>query len=363
MFDGDDVGIRVDRGSAGSKYEPGGLLAHGRRTNGQPVTGADDAIDAGLTFTDATVEGTGGTWFDDPTRGIVFSTGEDDRLVGGTQGIDLSNGFTWSLWVNLAESNLSDPGADVVIGTRTGGPFNKVQISSIANWVSISGYNLADDTWHHLALVGDTNGVRLYIDGRFFGEDTTPASQTYNGKLEFGGSAGFSEDVTGLISDVAIWREALSTNRIAALAGGDDVILDETTPVITDLSPTNNATGVGVGVNLSATFDDPVITVVGDVVITNLTDSSAILISVPGPDPDGVVWAVGNMLRIDPTANLDTSKTYAVRIDPTVVETRPVSTLPGSPTTLRGGSRRGYWTSPAPPFHRRTPQTAHRPCR
>jgi len=34
---------------------------------GEPVTGADDVIDAGLTFTDATVEGTGGTWFNDPS--------------------------------------------------------------------------------------------------------------------------------------------------------------------------------------------------------------------------------------------------------------------------------------------------------
>ena len=31
----------------------------------------------------------------DPARGIVFATTEDDRLVGGTQGIDLANGFTW----------------------------------------------------------------------------------------------------------------------------------------------------------------------------------------------------------------------------------------------------------------------------
>ncbi|MEM7394430.1 MAG: Ig-like domain-containing protein, partial [Verrucomicrobiota bacterium] len=298
-------------------------------TNGQAVSGADDVIDAGLTFTDATVEGSGGIWSNDSTRGIVFSTGENDRLVGGTQGIDLNLGFTWSLWVNMAASNLSDPGADVIMGTRVGGPFHKFQVTSIANWVSISGYNLADDQWHHIALAGDTNGVRLYIDGQFFAEDTTAASPTYNGKLEFGGSSGFSEDVTGLMSDIAIWHEALSTNRIAALAAGGAVILDATPPVLSNLSPSNTATEVEIGANLIATFDDPIVVLAGDVVITNLTDSTEIVISVPGPDPDGMVRVEGNRLIVDPAANLETSTVYAVRFGAGLIENETGFSFPG----------------------------------
>ena len=89
---------------------------------GTPVTGAAEVIDgdAGV-HKNAVVTSPGapgGTWFNDPSRGIVFSTGEDDRLFAGTQGIDRAVGFTWSLWANVASSNLTDSGADVLIGTR-----------------------------------------------------------------------------------------------------------------------------------------------------------------------------------------------------------------------------------------------------
>ena len=194
--------------------------------SGSPVTGADDLIDAGLTFTDATVEGSGGTWFDDPARGIVFSTGEDDRLVGGTQGIDLNKGFTWSLWVNVASSNKTDTGADVIIGSRNG-VWNKLQPTDLQRWADIGGYDVADDTWHHMALVGTTEPrVILYIDGSPVGSDTTfwDNLTTVNDKLEFGGSSKYSEDITGLMSDIAIWDEALSEDRIEDLAAGGLVI-------------------------------------------------------------------------------------------------------------------------------------------
>jgi len=194
---------------------------------GEPVTGADDVIDAALTFTDATVEGSGGTWVNDPTRGIVLSTGEDDRLVGGTQGIDLNKGFTWSLWVNVNSSNKTDTGADVIIGSRNG-VWNKLQPTDLQRWADIGGYDVADDTWHHMAVVGTTEPrVSLYIDGSLGGSDTTFWNDlmTVNDKLEFGGSSRYSEDITGLMSEIAIWDEALTEDRIKDLAAGGDVIV------------------------------------------------------------------------------------------------------------------------------------------
>jgi len=47
---------------------------------------------------------------------------------------------------------------------------------------------------------------------------------TVNDKIEFGGSSRYSEDITGLMSDVAIWDEALSEDRIEDLAAGGDVL-------------------------------------------------------------------------------------------------------------------------------------------
>ena len=64
---------------------------------GTEVVVADDIIDAGLTFTDAIPNNDQAMWVNDATRGIVLSTVEGNRLSAGTQGIDLNDGFTWSL--------------------------------------------------------------------------------------------------------------------------------------------------------------------------------------------------------------------------------------------------------------------------
>ena len=214
-------------------YADAQLVAHWPLNDGaagSPVTGADDVIDfAGHPAMDAVTTSPGspgGTWFNDPSRGIVFSTGEDDRLFAGTQGIDRNAGFTWHGWVNVASSNLTDPGADVVLGTRagSGGSWHKIDIgggvfSGITNWADISGnsYNLADDTWHHIGYVGDNTSIRYYIDGVFIGQDTTTPTSTFDGRFEIGGSSQFSEDTTGLMSDVAIWNEALTEDELIAL--------------------------------------------------------------------------------------------------------------------------------------------------
>jgi hypothetical protein len=192
---------------------------------GSQVTIADDVIDAGLTFTDATPNSIGNTWVFDATRSrVVLSTTEGNRLGAGTQGIDLNDGFTWSLWANVDSSNITDPGADVIVGTRNGA-WNKIDLQGTSNWVNHSYPTLADNMWHHIAYVGDLSGVSLYIDGALISTDTTPTTTTVNVPFEIGGSNRFSEDITGLMSEVAIWNEALSVTRIQELASGGPVIL------------------------------------------------------------------------------------------------------------------------------------------
>ena len=86
-------------------------------TNGQMVTGADDVIDdPSHPATDAVASFGNGTWVNDITRGIVFSTGEDDRLSAGTQGI--TGDFTWSVWVKTSESAANNH----IMGTATAAP-------------------------------------------------------------------------------------------------------------------------------------------------------------------------------------------------------------------------------------------------
>ncbi|MEM7394774.1 MAG: LamG-like jellyroll fold domain-containing protein, partial [Verrucomicrobiota bacterium] len=188
-------------------------------TNGQSVTGADDVIDdPNHPATDAVASFGNGTWVNDATRGIVFSTGEDDRLSAGRQGI--SGDFTWSVWVRTSEIG----GNNHIMGTRSGGPWNSLNPSSFRNWAgTLSFPHVGDDRWHHLAVRRSGSEVSVYRDGTNVVSGTRTGG--FNGPLEIGGSSQFSEDLTGLVSDAAIWDEALSTNRIAALAAGGPVIL------------------------------------------------------------------------------------------------------------------------------------------
>ena len=208
------------------------LVAYWPLNDGEPgtpvsATGADDVVDdPSHGASDAVAQGLGDTWELDAERGVVLSTTEGSRLVAGTQDIDLSKGFTWSLWVKVSVTNKTDTGADVIIGSRNG-IWNKVGYDRMGRWASIAGYDVADDEWHHIAVVGTTEPrVSLYVDGELVGSDTSFQNNAtvVNDVLEIGGSSRFSEDLTGLMSDVAIWDEALPLDRIKGLANGDPVI-------------------------------------------------------------------------------------------------------------------------------------------
>ena len=127
------------------------LVAYWPLKDGQPgtavsQTGADDVIDdPNHGATDAVAQGPNDTWELDPDRGVVLSTKEGSRLRAGTQDIDMTKGFTWSLWVKVARSNKTDTGADVIIGSRSG-IWNKVGYSGMQRWATISGYDIADIT-------------------------------------------------------------------------------------------------------------------------------------------------------------------------------------------------------------------------
>lgn len=228
--------------------------------DGSAVTGADDIIDDPTHgATDATPNGgpNNDQWIFDLTRNqVVLDTTDNTSYLAGTQDIDLNDGFAWSLWVNVASSNIADPGADGIIGTRStpsGQTWHKIDIgggpfSGVTQWAGISGnlYTLADDTWHHLALVGDlANGVSFYIDGNLIGTDATTAATTYTGPLEFGGVSRFGERVTGRYSEIGIWERALTENEIQALARGVPLVVDSDSAIPEPATATIALIGLG----------------------------------------------------------------------------------------------------------------------
>lgn len=197
----------------------------------------DDASTGGVTTAAASINdpthpttfgtsaGTGDQWASDATRGNVYYSTQGSRLNAGTQGIDRAVGFTWSMWVNLdpAAAGNADAGADVIIGTRgaSGGSWHKVQRTTVETWAGLSfgiGNDLMTSAWRHIAYVGDSTSIRMYIDGALAGTpDTTTAAATFNGSFEIGGTGTFTEDSEGLFSDLGVWNEALTANEAKAL--------------------------------------------------------------------------------------------------------------------------------------------------
>lgn len=129
-------------------------------------------------------------------------------MTAGTQDINLADGFTWSLWFRSTgdQDNNNEGGADVIIGSRNG-IWNKVQPTLAQRFFNLSGYDVDDGDWHHMAYTGNsTVGGAMWIDGIRVATDATPHNnvQIVNDVFEIGGSSRFSEDAAGFIDDVAI---------------------------------------------------------------------------------------------------------------------------------------------------------------
>lgn len=100
---------------------------------------------------------------------------------------------------------------------------------------------------------------------------------------------------------------------------------DLAAPATTTLSPTDGITGVSVGTNLVATFDENVTIGSGNITIKNLSTSTEIVI----PVGDSRVSLAGSVLTINPNTDLDTKQNYAVRIDSGAFVDRSGNPFPG----------------------------------
>ncbi len=288
-------------------------------TPGTAVAGADDLIDnPSHPAIDATSTGGGGTWAVDPERGIVYRTVQGHRLSAGTQGI--TTNFTWSLWVKILEDNNG-----TIMGTRGGNPWNKLTTGGMGNW---AGFNFSSGTisqnsdWIHIVVRGTVNAggadqkVECFMDGAPAGTDDHTASVAFNGALQLGGNNSWSEDIGGLMSDVAVWTNALTDPQIQELFNGSNIITDSTAPYIADLTPDDDD-GNAPSALVQVIFDEPVVAGSGDIRIVN--DSDTITTTIPVTDVAQVTVS-GAQMTIDPTTALIAGKAYHIEMDAGVVK-------------------------------------------
>ena len=130
----------------------------------------------------------------------------------------------------------------------------------------------------------------------------------------------FDSTFAVLISADAV--EDLSGNAFVGIS--DDTVWNISTveqnlnpPVITVKSPADDVTGVGFGANIVATFDQNLILGTGDIVIKDLLDDSSTQ-TIAVTDASQVTLS-GNVLTINPATNLESGRSYAVRIPGTAV--------------------------------------------
>jgi hypothetical protein len=90
-----------------------------------------------------------------------------------------------------------------------------------------------------------------------------------------------------------------------------------TGPVVGNFSPTDNSTGVALDANLVVTFNKAIVRGTGNITLTNLTDGTSTNIAITNT---AQVSIAGEVMTINPTANLLPSKTYALKIDPTALD-------------------------------------------
>ena len=105
---------------------------------------------------------------------------------------------------------------------------------------------------------------------------------------------------------------------------------DVTAPTLVSTTPNDDANNVNPNADLVATFDEEIfLGASGTVTITNLTNPGDIVITIPGPDPNGTLTAAGTDLTIELATNLIAGDEYSVEISPTVVEDEAGNTFAG----------------------------------
>jgi uncharacterized protein (DUF2141 family) len=96
-------------------------------------------------------------------------------------------------------------------------------------------------------------------------------------------------------------------------------------PVISTLSPADDAVDVLVSTNLVATFDRDIAAGTGDITIKNLTDAT----QASFPVGDAQVSILGAVLTIDPTTDLDAGDEYAIQIANGAIEDASMNPFAG----------------------------------
>ena len=132
---------------------------------------------------------------------------------------------------------------------------------------------------------------------------------------------------------------------------GTSSLPETTPPQISALAPLDNATGVFVGANLVATFNEAIALGTGNITIKNL-DTAALTVI---PVGSSQVSISGTILTVNPSANLAAVTNYAIQIDPTAIKDLANNPFAGIATDITWNFTTGVLDVTPPTIVTRTP--------
>ena len=229
------------------------LVSHWKLDDGAGQAAADSAIGGnhGMLGTSTGADASDPTWAAGKIGGALnfagngttpeeYATVPSDPSLAVAQRQD----FTYSLWFKGPGVgtwrwllNQGDAYNDGLFITAQGNAIRVSMGTWFSNTINTSGGVLDADTWYHLALTrSDGDTVTAYLDGVPFATGASDVALGIGRGLFIGKGPAATTGFSGLIDDVGVWHEALSAERLAAIAGlGDFASVDLASPEIDDV--------------------------------------------------------------------------------------------------------------------------------
>ncbi|MBM9518911.1 Ig-like domain-containing protein, partial [Desulforhopalus vacuolatus] len=283
-----------------------------------------------LTFSEAVQAGTGNIliYNDDGTlaRSVVVTDGQvsfSNGTVTINPTVDLSSSSSY--YVNLAAGVITDMTGNDFAGISGSDTYNFTTIDNAAPILtSLTPNDNATDvgvnsnitlTFSEAVQAGAGNILIYNDDGTLARSVAVTDGQvsfsngtvTINPTVDLSSSSSYYVNLAaGVITD-------MSGNDFAGISGSDTynfTTIDNAAPILTSLTPTDNATDVGVNSNITLTFSEEVQAGAGNILIYNDDGTLARSVVVT----DGQVSFSNGTVTINPTVDLSSSSSYYVNL-------------------------------------------------
>ncbi|WP_286746315.1 Ig-like domain-containing protein [Roseivirga sp. UBA1976] len=261
--------------------------------DGSGVTGNITGMSgSGATYTVSvgSISGTGTISIDLKSSGTGIQDGSGNVISGG---------FTSGATHTVDTEAPTTPGAPDLVAAFDSGTSNTDNITSV--------------TQPRFSGIGIEAGVTIKITSSINGLVGTTTTNV-------GGS--YSYIITGTLSEgthnITVTATDGAGNESSSSAALS-VVVDTSAPTLSSSSPTDDATGVSPGGNITLTFNENIAFGTGNIEVIDETDGSNSF-TIDAANPGSQASISGNVLTINPSSDLDELENYSVRIAATAID-------------------------------------------